>query len=166
MGICIFNKLEARKISTEIVTTVNNKLSAESLYNKMVEFERAIGRQPGAKFGDDATPLEHHFADGLYIRKMTAPAGMINVSKLHKTNHPFFILEGDVSILTEKGIVRITAPHFGITPAGTKRVVYFHEETVWVTVHATKETDLQKIEDEVIAKTFGELPERKELCHS
>ncbi len=143
------------------------ELLPRDLYNKMVEFEQAIGQLPGAKFGDDCCPLEHHFADGMYIRKMTAPAGMINVSKLHKTNHPFFILSGSVSILAEKGIVRITAPHFGITKAGTKRVVYFHEETVWITVHATEETDLEKIEDEVIAKNYEELPVRKELsCHS
>ena len=139
------------------------ELSPRDLYDKMVEFEQAIGQMPGAKFGDDCCPLEHSFADGMYIRKMTAPRGMINVSKLHKTNHPFFILEGSVSILTETGIIRITAPHFGITKAGTKRVVYFHEDTVWITCHATKETDLEKIEDEVIAKTFDELPERTEL---
>lgn len=162
-------------MSTDIMPTATSAIhggvvvpvvAGKLLYDKMVEFEQAIGQQLGAKFGDDCCPLEHNFADGLYIRKMTAPAGMINVSKLHKTNHPFFILEGDVSILTEKGIVRITAPHFGITKAGTKRVVYFHEDTIWITVHATEETDLQKIEDEVIAKTFDELPERTELCHS
>jgi len=156
-------------MSTEIITTAKMELSTEELYNKMIEFEQAIGRLPNAKFGDDACPLEHIFADGMYIRKMTAPGGMINVSKLHKTNHPFFILEGEVSIVTEKGIIRITAPHFGITKAGTKRVVYFHEDTVWITVHATEETDLEKIEDELIAKNFDELPEhigKELLCHS
>jgi hypothetical protein len=39
-----------------------------------------------------------------------------------------------------------------ISPAGTKRVVLAHEDTVWVTVHinADNGTDLKKIEDEVI----------------
>lgn len=134
----------------------------------MFEVEAAIGQMPGAKFGDDACPLEHYFGDGLYIRKMTAPKGMLNVSKLHKTTHPFFILEGDVSVQTEKGLIRIKAPYFGITKAGTKRIVYFHEDTVWITVHATKETDLKKIEEELIAKNYDELPEniRENLCLS
>lgn len=142
---------------------------SKEIINKMLEFESAIGQMPGAKFGDDACPLRHTFADGLYIREMTAPKGMLNVSKLHKTNHPYFILKGDVSVLTENGIIRIKAPHSGITKAGTKRIVYFHEDTVWITVHATEETDLEKIEDEVIAKTYDELPENikeKLICHS
>lgn len=138
----------------------------KAMITKMLEVEEAIGRMPGAKFGDDCTPLEHFFGDGIYIRKMIAPKGMLNVSKLHKTNHPFFILVGDVSIQTEDGVIRIKGPHFGITKAGTKRVVFFHEDTVWITVHANpdNETDLKKIEDGIIAKTYDELPEhiRKE----
>lgn len=134
--------------------------------NKMEEFESVLGSMPGAKFGDDACPLVHTFADGLYIRQMTAPKGMLNVSKLHKTNHPYFILEGEFSVLTETGIKRIKAPYTGITKAGTKRIVYFHEETIWITVHATEETDLEKIEDELIAKTYEELPEKEMICHS
>ena len=153
-------------MEVEVSTISSHKV----MINKMLEFEDAIGRVPGAKFGDDACPLKHTFADGLYIREMKAPKGMINVSKLHKTNHPYFILEGDVSILTEKGIIRLKGPCSGITKAGTKRIVYFHEDTTWITVHATQETDLEKIEEEVIAKTYDKLPEsvkRKELsCHS
>jgi hypothetical protein len=32
-----------------------------------------------------------------------------------------------------------------------------HEDTIWTTVHATDETDLEKLEEEIIAKTFEEL---------
>lgn len=139
--------------------TVKKVSSSKSLITKMLEFESALGNMPDAKFGDDACPLNHFFADNLYIRQMTAPKGMLNTSKLHKTNHPYFILKGDVSIVTGNGILRIKAPHFGITKAGTKRIVFFHEDTVWITVHSTNETDLKKIEDEVIAKSYDELPE-------
>ncbi len=141
----------------------------KEMINKMSEFEFVIGNMPDAKFGDDACPLEHRFADGLYIRKMMAPAGMINVSKLHKTTHPYFILIGDVTVLSQEGLKRIKAPHSGITQAGTKRIVYFHAYTEWITVHATEETDLAKIEDELIAKNYDELPsgvKEKLLCHS
>jgi len=152
-----------------IEVSVKKVPSSKELINKMLEVEAAIGSMPGAKFGDDACPLKHTFADGLYIREMRAPKGMINVSKLHKTTHPYFILEGDFSVLTENGLVRIKAPYTGITKAGTKRIVYFHEDTVWITVHATEETDLEKIEEELIAKTYDELPEHikeKLICHT
>ncbi len=141
---------------------------SKTMINQMTELEKVIGQVPGAKFGDDCTPLKHHFGDGLYIREMLAPKGMLNVSKLHKTTHPYFILEGEFSVQTEDGLVRIKAPYFGITKAGTKRVVFFHENTRWITVHATKETELKKIEDELIAKTYDELPEhvKEQLCLS
>lgn len=133
----------------------------KAMIDKMLEVESVIGNMPGAKFGDDACPLIHHFADGLYIREMRAPKGMLNTSKLHKTTHPYFIMEGDFSVLTEEGFVRIKAPYMGITKAGTKRVVYFHEDTVWMTVHPNSDngTDLEKIEERLIAKTYDELPE-------
>lgn len=151
-----------------MIVLKQNKLSKKELIAKMYEFEDAIGQMDGAKFGDDCCPLKHGFGDGLYIRTMYAPKGMINVSKLHKTTHPFFITKGYVSVLTEDGVIDIKAPHAGITQAGTKRVVCFHEDTVWTTVHATQETDLVKIEDELIAKSYDELPgkERELLCHS
>jgi len=150
---------------------VNKVPSSKGMINKMLEVEEAIGRMPGAKFGDDAAELIHHFADGLYIREMRAPEGMLNTSKLHKTTHPYFILEGEFSVLTEEGMVRIKSPYMGITKAGTKRVVYFHEDTTWITVHPNSDngTDLKKIEEGLIAKTYDELPEsvKKELlCHS
>lgn len=126
---------------------------------RMLELQTAIGHIPDAKFGDEACPIKHHFADGLYIREMRGIKGTVVVTKLHKTNHPYFVLEGDVSVFTEEGTVRIKAPSFGITKAGTKRVGYFHEDTIWITVHATEETDLEKIEELVIAETYDDLPE-------
>lgn len=152
-----------------IEVSVDKIPAHKEFINKMLEIETVIGNMPGAKFGDDCCPLKHHFGDDIYIREMRAPKGMLNVSKLHKTTHPYFILKGDVSIQTENGVVRIKAPHFGITQAGTKRIVYFHEDTIWFTIHATKETNLEKIEVELIAKTYDELPEHiKEnlICHS
>jgi hypothetical protein len=53
--------------------------------------------------------------------------------------------------MTDEGVEVIEAPHYGITPAGTKRMLYTHSETQWVTVHVTDETDLEKIEAEIIS---------------
>jgi hypothetical protein len=67
-------------------------------------------------------------------------------------------MSGEVSVMTEDGgVERLKAPMSLITKAGTKRVIYCHSDVVWTTVHATKERDLEKIESEVIAKTYEEL---------
>ncbi len=142
------------------IEVIANKIPiAKQMVNKMLEVESAIANMPDAKFGDDCCPLKHTFGDGLYIREITMPKGYLLTSKIHKTNHPYFVLSGDVSVITPDETIRIIAPHSGITKAGTKRILYMNEETVWITVHATKETDLEKIEDELIAKTYEELPE-------
>ena len=123
--------------------------------SKILSIEEQLKLVPGAMTGD-CFPLKHTFVPGMYIREITMPAGALLTSKIHKIEHPYFILRGDVSVLTEKGIVRLKTGFSGITPAGTKRLLYCHEETVWVTVHRTDNTDLKLIEEEVIAKNFDE----------
>jgi hypothetical protein len=44
-----------------------------------------------------------------------------------------------------------------ISAPGTKRVVYAVEDTVWTTVHVSNETDLDKLETQLIAPTFEAL---------
>jgi hypothetical protein len=136
-----------------------SKISQE-MRAKILSLEEKLGKLPGAKFGDDAFPLKHTFVDGMYIREIFMPKGSLLTSKIHKLAHPYFIIEGEVSVLTEKGVQRIKAPFAGITKPGTKRVIYIHEDCVWITCHSNPDNgkDLLKIEERVIAKTFDELP--------
>lgn len=144
----------------------------------MLEVETIIANLPSAKFGDDTCPLKHSFADGLYIREIFMPKGMLITSELHKKSYPYFVLEGELSIITTDGLLQIKAPYCGITKAGTKRILYIHEDTHWITVHATDETDVEKMRDEFTVKSYDELPghvkktletrdkERELICHS
>ena len=102
------------------------------------------------KASEELCPVKHSFGDGCYVREWSCPPGVLTVSKVHKIAHPFFVLKGKVSVMTDKGVETITAPHYGITPPGTKRVLYTHEETQWVTVHVTEQTDVDAIEKEII----------------
>ena len=106
---------------------------------------------------DKVNPTKHSFADGCYIREIFNPAGEIIVTKIHKKEHPFFLMKGNMTILTENGFEYREAPYHGITYPGTKRVIYTHTDCLFVTVHVTNETDLEKIEEEVIAKDFDSL---------
>ena len=129
-----------------------------AMRDKILAFEDKLRQVPGAREGDNCAPLRHTFVDGAYVREIAMPKGMIITSKIHKVEHPYFVMSGDVSVLTEEGVVRIKAPYQGITKPGTKRVLYMHEDTVWTTVHVTKHKDLKKIEREIIAESFDELP--------
>lgn len=143
----------------ELTARLTKESLPEAIRDQILIIENKMAKAPGALFGDDCCPLKHTFVDGAYVREITMPKGTLIVSKIHKVCHPYFVLRGDVSVLTDNGIVRIKAPFSGVTQPGTKRVLYMHEETVWTTVHVTKETDLKKIESEIIAKTFDDLPD-------
>lgn len=95
-------------------------------------------------------PVQHHFVPGVYMRQMDAAAGTLVVSKMHRTEHMNILLKGSLTVATEDGIQLMTAPCVLKSMPGTKRIGYFHEDSSWITVHPTEETDLEKIEQQVI----------------
>lgn len=95
-------------------------------------------------------PMEaqHLFAPGMYVRMLPLAAGTVAVGKMHRHVHPAMLIQGSVTVNTERGMERITAPHVWISQANAKRVVLVHEDCIFVTVHLNPddETDLDKIE--------------------
>jgi len=153
---------EIESIELKNIIPMPNTSSQREVREGIMEIQKRISGISGALIGDSPEylgicPLKHTFVDNGYVREIFLPKGMVFVTKIHKKTHPYFIMQGDVSVLTEKGIIRLQGPFSGITKAGTKRVIYTHEDTVWITVHSTKETDLSKIEEEIIAKDFDEM---------
>lgn len=109
-------------------------------------------------------PLDHVFTPGLYTRTIFMKAGSLITSKIHKTEHPFVILKGKVSVWTkEQGAITIQAPFLGVTRPGTKRVLYIHEDTLWATFHPTDLKTVEEIEEVIIEKRTNPLLEN-EAC--
>lgn len=108
-------------------------------------------------------PLVHRFAKGLYAREMFLPKGTIAVGKIHRHECITIVSQGDITLLTESGRQRFKAPYTAVSPAGTKRVALAHEDTILTTIHATDETDLEKLEDELILKNYDALPTQEEM---
>tara|TARA_R100000656_G_scaffold60656_2_gene46988 strand:+ start:4115 stop:4687 length:573 start_codon:yes stop_codon:yes gene_type:complete len=102
-------------------------------------------------------PLRHFFADGCYIREIFNPAGELIVTKIHKVAHPYFLMKGTMSILTEEGEQRISAPFYSITKPGTKRIIYAHTDCIFITVHATDKTDIKEIEKDIATEDYGDI---------
>jgi len=132
----------------------------------IIEFEEQLASMPDS-YGDaknpgqdevanKINPLKHTIVGGLYIREIFMPKGQLMTTGIHKKEHPFFVLKGDVSVLTENGVNRIKAPYNSITKPGTKRIIYIHEDTVWITVHATEKESVPEILEDIIAKDFDD----------
>ena len=128
---------------------------------KIVAFEELLANQPNALFGTEAFPVKHTFVDGAYVREITMPKGTTLTSKIHKIEHPFFVMSGKCSVITDEKVEFIEAPYWGVTKPGTKRILQIHEETVWITVHVTDSKDLEEIEKQIILPEFEKVIEDK-----
>ena len=146
----------------EMGIAIRNKIKFR---NHITKLEEELIKHPDSLIGEPlmkVNPLKHSFADGCYIREIFNPAGELIVTKIHKQKHCFFLIKGKMSILTENGVEHIEAPYHGITVPGTKRVIYAHTDCIFITVHATKHTDIDIIEKEIIAEDFNDPIIKKE----
>lgn len=105
-------------------------------------------------------PVKHTFAPGVYAREIFMPKDSVVIGKIHRHAHINIVSRGKVSVVTEFGPQIIDATEYTqtfVSLPGTKRAVHILEDTTWTTIHLTNETDLAKIEEEIIAKAYDEL---------
>ena len=144
---------------SEIISPENTELLAYILGDLQQEpyIEAALGLQEQLEKGIESGDMQSaeinvvdYFAPGVYMRQMNAKAGTLMVSKMHRTEHMNILLTGSLTVATENGIELLTAPLVIKSMPGTKRIGYFHEDSSWITVHPTRTTDLDLIEQQVI----------------
>ena len=110
--------------------------------SKIEQLEYQMSQMPDGFF-----PTEHLFLPGMYNRKIFMPAGSLLTSMQHKTKHPFVITCGKCRVMDQEEVNEYEAPFVGVTEAGTKRILYIHEDTTWLTFHANPQniTDPDKM---------------------
>tara|TARA_R110002167_G_scaffold51185_1_gene148307 strand:+ start:32 stop:487 length:456 start_codon:yes stop_codon:yes gene_type:complete len=115
------------------------------------------------KGDSDTFPLKHTFTDGIYIRQMSMRKDSFVIGKIHKHNHVWFLLSGEISVADENNTVDHIAPCYVEAPSGSKRMIYAHEDSVWVNIHAnpTNTQDLEELEELIIAKDYEEINNKK-----
>lgn len=147
----------------DLAVIADKELSGQAMRDGILTLEEAIKKEPNVIIGDsDQMPLKHSFAEGVYVREIFIPKGYVLTGKLHRHAHPNFLMSGEVIVVTEfGGREHLKGPLSMISKAGTKRAILALEDTVWITVHVTNETDLEKIEEYVIAKSYDDLLDTK-----
>jgi hypothetical protein len=93
--------------------------------------------------------VKHSFAPGMYIREMFIPKGTFIVGKVHRTECINICPMGDIEIVTEAGDMRVTAPFNAVSAAGTQKIGFAREDTIWINVFRTEETDIETLEREL-----------------
>lgn len=109
---------------------------------KILALEAEMKKQPQVEI-----PVRHYFSAGVYAREITIPKGVLLTGKIHKYQQINILSKGDLSVWIEgDAVARVKAPFTTVSPPGTKRIAYAHEESVWTTILPTDETDPAKIE--------------------
>lgn len=123
--------------------------------DNIMRLESALLELGGATNFDNL--LKHHFAPGVYARELFIPKGHILTGKIHKTTHLNIVAQGKIAVVGSDSRKIISAPAVFVSGPGTKRAGYALQDTTWITIHVTDETDLERIEDQVIARDFDEI---------
>jgi hypothetical protein len=126
----------------DIIDHINNSVPSreqiDRLQNEMVKLPQV------------ELQTEHYFSDGMYCRRVYRNAGTIIVGKVHKKDHFFMCVKGEILAWTEKGMKKMVPGDIIESKSGTKRVTLATMDSIGVTVHRTDKTDLDEIEAELI----------------
>ena len=130
-------KLDSKVIAKKTLTNSIDELEAIMLENfPMVE-----------------CPVKHQFTEGMYVREIFMPAGSLITSKIHKTQHSYFVLRGKAIVWIDGKEQIIQAPYVGVTEPNTRRVLYIVEDCIWATSHPNPDNEtVDQIEERIIEK--------------
>lgn len=106
--------------------------------------------------------VQHLFSEGLYSRRMFVPKGVMWTGKIHRKGHICVLLSGEMTVVSGEMSERLIAPAVFTSQPGVKRAGFAHTDSIFMTVHATTETDLDKIEAELIAPDFTEFDNQRQ----
>ena len=147
------SKAESREVA------LNTREQIQGLQNFLVENADEVNIVTHQN--SDIFPLEHSFADGIYVRQMTMNKDSLVVGAIHNHLHVWFLLSGCITVATEEESLEYIAPCYVLATPGTKRVIYANEDCVFVNVHKnpTNCEDIEELEREIVSATFEEYEE-------
>jgi hypothetical protein len=130
-------------------TGLSNPKKSKVTIDKILAFEELLKQQPQLDL-----KVINHFSHGVYARELLIPAGTILTGEIHKHSNLNLLMKGKIKVSIGDEIELIEAPFIVVSPPGTKRVAEALTECVWVTVHGTFETNINKIREYFIANSY------------
>lgn len=94
----------------------------------------------------------HHFSDGLYAKQMVIPAGFQALQHTHSYSHLSVLAKGRVLVQTDDEVKEFVAPACIEIKAGIHHKIISLEDATWFCIHATDETDAEKVDEVLIAR--------------
>lgn len=101
--------------------------------------------------GQHVSPVEHMVGNGVYIRTMRLPAGLVFLGREHLKGHLVTLLQGSAILITEHSRTQFDAISNIMTEPGFHMVAYTLTECVAQTAHwgIDESKTYQELEDEI-----------------
>lgn len=97
--------------------------------------------------------VTHKFGPGIYIREVFLPAGTYAIGHHQNFKHLNVFVKGRITIIGEDGISKEIKAPMTFTGNPGRKIGFIHEDSVWLNVYPTTETDIEKLEAHFIAKS-------------
>jgi len=96
----------------------------------------------------DQTDLRtvHHFSNGVYAKQMHLPKGHMAISHKHAYSHLSILAAGSAVVATDGRSRLFHAPACIEIEAGVNHSITAIEDVTWFCIHATDETDPDKVD--------------------
>lgn len=126
------------------------KRNVEALEQIMLNSENRI----------ELNQLRHFWSGDVYCRELFMPAGAVVVGRIHKFDHMEIMLSGKVTLSTNDGSVEeLSGYNVFEAQAGKKRVLYMHDDTMWLTFHSAPKADPDYLLDYLSCETYEQFIE-------
>lgn len=94
-------------------------------------------------------PVKHSFMPGMYLREVNLAADTVAIGHYQKDWHINVFVKGRVTMFMPDGTTKeIQAPMTFLAPPG-KKCGYVHEDTTWINIYSTTETDINTLESTI-----------------
>lgn len=126
----------------------SNILKAKEDYITSEILEEAIKKHEG--FKELHLDTHHHFSNGLYVRQLDIPKGIVIVGKRHRESTLNILAKGSMVIIDGNSNFTITAPYTFTSEPYSKKSAYALEDCSFINVHITDSKNVDEIEEKVI----------------
>lgn len=94
--------------------------------------------------------ISHHFGGGVYAKETVIPAGVVLTQHVHLRDHLSVLASGRVAVDIDGSESELIGPCCITIKAGHAHKVTAKTEAVWYCIHASIETDPEKIDETLI----------------
>lgn len=109
--------------------------------------------------------LEEKLVGKLYCRRLIIPKGVFLTGRVHKKPYLDIFISGDVTVKSFchdgeiESTTRLNSFEFLNGKPGRKRVLFAHEETIWLTIDPVEVEDVTKAEDDMSTPSLNDFNE-------